>query len=54
MLIEFAYIVFGRSVSTSDGQAVSSGSLGEPSNVSAEQRLSLSNVGENMTIAGLV
>ena len=54
-LIEFAYIAFGRSVSTGDEQVgSSSGNLGEPSNVSAEQRLSLSNVGENMTVAGLV
>ena len=54
-LIEFAYIAYGRSVLTGDGQAEpSSGSLGQPSNISAEERLSLSNVGENMTIAGLV
>ena len=54
-LIEFASIVFGRSVSPSDGQAGSiSGSLGEPSNIGAEQRLSLSNIEENMTVAGLV
>ena len=54
-LIEFAYIAFGRSVSTGDGQAGStSGSLGQPSNIGAEQRLSLSNIEENMTVAGLV
>ena len=57
-LIEFASIAFGRSVSTGDGQAGStSGSLGEPSNASAEaeeDRLSLGNVEENMTVAGLV
>ena len=55
MLIEFACIASGRSVSTGDGQAgSSSGSLGEPNNVSAEQRLSLSNIEKNMTVAGLV
>ena len=53
-LVEFASIAFGRSVSTSDGQAGSSGSLGEPSNIGAEQRLSLANVEANMTVAGLV
>ena len=54
-MIEVASIAFGRSVSTDDGQAgSSSGSLGQPSKVSAEQRLSLSNIGENMTVAGLV
>ena len=54
-LIEFASIAFGRSSSTGDSQAGSlSGSLGEPSNINAEQRLSLSNVEENMTVAGLV
>ena len=54
-LIEFASIAFGRAVSTDDGQAGSSScSLGEPSNISAEQRLSLSNIEENMTVAGLV
>ena len=53
--IEFASIAFGRSVSTGDGQAgSSSGSLGQPSNIGAEERLSLSNVEENMTVAGLV
>ena len=54
-LIEFASIAFGRSVSTSDGQAGSSGSLGQPSNINAEEnQLSLSNVEENMTVAALV
>ena len=54
-LIELASIAFGRSVSTGDGQAgSSSGSLGQPSNIGAEQRLSLSNVEGNMTVAGLV
>ena len=53
-LIEFASIAFGRPVSTGDGQAGSSVSLGEPSNIGAEERLSLGNVEENMTIAGLV
>ena len=54
-IIEGAYIAFGRSVSTGDDEAGSSpGSLGEPSNVSSEQRLSLANVEENMTVAGLV
>ena len=54
--IEFASIAFGRSVSTGDGQAgSSSGSLGQPSNIGAEEnQLSLSNVEENMTVAGLV
>ena len=54
-MIEGASIAFGRSVSTGDGQTGSSlGSLGEPSNIGAEQRLSLSNVEGNMTVAGLV
>jgi len=54
-LIEFASIAFGRSVSTGDGQAgSSSGSLSEPSNISDEEHLSLSNVEENMIVAGLV
>ena len=53
-LVEFASITFGRSDTTSDGQSGSSGSLDEPSNVNAEQRLSLANVGENMAFAGLV
>ena len=54
-LIEGAYIAFGRSVSTGDGQAgSSSGSLSEPSNISDEEHLSLSNVEENMIVAGLV
>ena len=53
--IEFAYIVFGSSVSTGDDQAgSSSGSLGHPSNISAEQQLSFTNVEENMTVASLV
>ena len=53
--IEFAYIAFGRSVSTGGGQAgSSSGSLGQPINIGAEQRLSLSNLEENMVVAGLV
>ena len=54
-LIEFASIAFGRSVSTGDGQAgSSSGSLGEPNIIGAEQRLSLGNLEENMVVAGLV
>ena len=55
-LIELASIAFGRSNSKGDGQVTgsSSGSLGEPSNIGAEQRLSLSNVEENMAFAGLV
>ena len=52
--IELASIAFGRSGSTGDGQAGSSGSLVQPSNIGAEQRLSLSNIEENMTVAGLV
>ena len=40
VLIEFASIAFGRSVSTGDGQTGStSGSLGEPSNIGAEEDL---------------
>ena len=54
-LIEFASIAFGRSVSTGDCQAgSSSGSFGEPSNVSAEHRLSLGGAGNDMVIANMV
>ena len=54
-LIEFASIAFRRSVLTGDGQSVSSsGILHEPSNIGAEQRLSLSNLEENTTVAGFV
>ena len=54
-LIELASIAFRRSNSTGDGQAGStSGSLGQPGNIGAEERLSLSNIEENMTVAGLV
>ena len=56
-LIEFASVAFGRLVLTGDDQAGSTpGSLGEPSNFSAEEedRLSLGDVEENMTVAGLV
>ena len=55
MLIEFAYIAFGRSVSTGDGQAgSSSGSLGEPSNIGRSRSASIGNIAENMTVADLV
>ena len=58
VLIEFASLAFRRSVSTGDDQATSSsGSLGEPSNFSAEaeeDRLSLGDVEENMTIMGML
>ena len=54
-LIEFASIAFGRSVSTSDGQAGStSGSLGKPSKLRRSRSASISNIAENMTVAGLV
>ena len=53
-LIELASIAFRRSVSTGDDQAGSSVSLGQPSNIDSEQRLSFSNVEQNMTVAGLV
>ena len=55
-LIEFASIAFGSSVSAVDSHpGSSSGSLSQPSNVSAEEdRLSLGDVEENMTVAGLV
>jgi hypothetical protein len=53
-LIELAYIAFGRSVSTGDGQEGSSVSLGEPSNIRRSRSASIGNIAENMTIAGLV
>ena len=54
MLIELASIALGRSVSTSDGQADQSGSLGEPSNIRRSRSASIGNIAENMTVAGLV
>ena len=55
-MIEFTTLAFGRSVSTTgDGQAgTSPGSLTQQSNVSAESRLSLRDVEENMTIMGML
>ena len=54
-LIELAYIAFGRSVSTGDGQAgSSSGILNEPSNVRRSRSASIGNIAENMTFAALV
>ena len=53
-LIEFASIAFGRSVSTGDGQAGSSGSMGQPSNIRRSRSASIGNIAENMTVAGLV
>ena len=53
--VEFAFIAFGRPVSTDDEQAgSSSGSLGQPSNIRMSRSASIGNLAENMTIAGLV
>ena len=58
-LIEFASLASlacGANISTGDGRAgSSSGSVGRPSNVSAEEdQLSLRDVAENMTIIDIV
>jgi len=52
--IEGALLAFSRSVPTGDGQAGSSGSLGQPSNTRRSRSASLGDIAENMTIAGLV
>ena len=54
-LIEFAYIVFERSGSTGDSQPGSSGSLSQANSVIAEEdELSMEDIEENMTFAGMV